>query len=264
MKHKILKVLAFISLAAMVIGAVSPGAFADETGASDDTGEFGDHKMGHGPRGGPVIYGETMEAPVFDTEDEEMEFLVERITESINRKIAMLQGMIENIDEIEDEDITKDSIEEQISELEELLKDMESATTLDELKEILEAGRESMMKENPGKGERPEMEVMEFESDEDEMQYLVERETEHITKRIEMLNEKLADTDNEDEEAEIEEQITELEELLENIESATTLDGLKEILEEYSENKPQQLRHGRECGPMGPAPELEEGVSQVE
>jgi hypothetical protein len=56
--------------------------------------------------------------------------------------------------------------------------------------------------------------------------------------------------------------MTELEDLLADIESATTLDELKEILEEYRENNPQPHGHGGEHGPMGHAPELEEEVSE--
>ena len=260
MKHKVLKMLACISLVAMVLGAITPGAFADETGTANEAREPGDHKIMHGPGAAPEMGDEEMEAPVFDTEEEEMEFLVERATESINRKIEMLD---EKLAETEDED-EQAEIEEKIAELEALLEDIEDATTVDELKEILETARESMMTENPGKGERPEMEEMQFASDEEEMEYLVERETEHITKQIEMLDEKLADTEDEDKQTEIEEKITDLEELLTSIEDATTLDELKEILEEYRENNPQPHGHRGERGPMGHAPGLEEEVTEEE
>ncbi|WP_407283369.1 hypothetical protein V7O61_12900 [Methanolobus sp. WCC1] len=262
MKHKILKVLACISLAAMVLGAITPGAFADETGTADEAKEFGDHKMMHGPGGAPEMGDEDMEAPVFDSEEEEMEFLVEKETEHITKRIEMLN---EKLAETEDEE-EQAEIEEQIAELEDLLEDIESAETLDDLKEILETARESMMTENPVKGERPEMEDMEFASDDEEMEFLVERQTESINKRLEMLQEMLDNIDEiEDENItsdSIEEQMTELEDLLADIESATTLDELKEILEEYRENNPQPHGHGGEHGPMGHAAELEEEVSE--
>ena len=156
MKHKILKVLACISLVAMVLSAVTPGAFADESGTADEAKQFGNQKMGHGPHAGPGMGCEGMAVPVFDTEDEEMEFLVERETENINQKIEMLEGMLGKIDEIGDENITEESIEERISELEDLLEDIESATTLDELKEILEEYRENNPRpEGHGRGHGP-------------------------------------------------------------------------------------------------------------
>jgi DNA repair exonuclease SbcCD ATPase subunit len=209
--------------------------------------------MGHGPRGGPGMDSENaVEAMEFDSEEEELEFLVERTTESISHRIEKLNDMLENIDEIDNEDITEESIDEQITELETLLEEVEAATSVDELKEIMEEARDSMM---PGmKGEKPEMEEMEFESEEEEMEFLLERETESISHRIEKLNDMLENVDeidNEDiTEESIEEQITELEALREGIESATTLDKLKEILEEYRENNPQPHGHGGERGPM--------------
>ncbi|WMW26070.1 hypothetical protein RE474_04935 [Methanolobus sediminis] len=267
MKHKILKVLACISLIAMVFGAVTPGAFADETGTSNDT-KFDGHNMMHAPDGNFSINNSSMAEPVFDSEEEEMIFLVERTNESVSRKIEMLQGMLDNIDEIDDENVTADSIQEQITELQALLADVESTTTLDELKGILETARGSMMTENPGKGERPEMEKMVFDSDEEEMQYLVERETEHINKRIEMLNEKIDNIDEINDEnvteESINEEITGLENLLADIQGATTLDELKEILEEYRESNPHPRGHGGEHGPMSQAPELEEEVTTEE
>ncbi|TQD24953.1 hypothetical protein [Methanolobus vulcani] len=258
MKHKVLKILTCISLVAMVLCAVTPGAFADETETSDDSGGAVDHKMGHGPCGAPDMDSDDMEAPVFDTEEEEMDFLVERANESISRQIEMLEEKLADTDD-EDEEA---EIEEQITELNELLEDIEDATTLDDIKEIMETARESMMTENPVKGERPDVKEMVFDSDDEEMEYLVERETEHITKRIEMLDEKLADTEDDDEEAEIEKQITELDELLEDIDSVDSLDELKEILEEYRENNPRPEGYGGEHRPMGPAPELEEEVTE--
>jgi hypothetical protein len=268
MKHRILKLLACISLAAMVLSVVTPGAFADETGTANDTKEFDDHRMMNAPDGNFSINNSIMEAPVFDSEEEEMNFLVERTNESISRKIEMLQEMLYNIDEIDDENITPDSIQEQITELQGLLADVESATTLDELKGILETSRESMMMENPVKGERPEMEKIVFDSDEEEMAFLVERETEHITKRIEMLNEKMDNIDEMNDENVTEEfineEITGLEDLLSEIQGATTLDELKTILEGYRANNPQPHGHGREHGPMGPAPEIEEEITQEE
>lgn len=140
MKHKILKVLACISLIAMVFGAVTPGAFADETGTPNDT-KFDGHKMMHTSDGNFCINNSSMAAPVFDSEQEEMNFLVERTNESVSRKIEMLQGMLDNIDEIDDENVTADSIQEHITELQALLADVESATTLDELKTIMEEYR---------------------------------------------------------------------------------------------------------------------------
>ncbi len=154
MKHRFMKVLACLSLVLMVFSAVTPGAFADETGTTY-TKEFGDQKMMHTPHGNPEMNGkEVMDALVFDTEEEEMEFLVERETESINNRIERLNEMLENIDEIADDNINEDSIQEQITELETLLSDIESATTLDELKETLEEYRESNPQPRGHGGER--------------------------------------------------------------------------------------------------------------
>ncbi|WP_094227256.1 hypothetical protein [Methanolobus psychrotolerans] len=148
MKHKYMKVLACLSLALIVFSAVTPGAFADETGTAKETKEFRDykvmdHRVMNSPRENHGMNNEAMEAPVFETEEEEMQFLVERQTECINKRIERLQGMLENIDEIDDENITEDSINEQITELETLLTDIEDATTLDEFKEILEEARKN-------------------------------------------------------------------------------------------------------------------------
>ena len=154
MKHRFMKVLACLSLVLMVFSAVAPGAFADETGTTEDTKEFAYHKMMHTPHGNPEMNGEeAMDALVFDTEDEEMDFLVERETESINRRMEMLQGMLENINEREDENITEESIEEQITELETLLADIEEASSLDQLKEIMEEYRENNSQPRGHRGE---------------------------------------------------------------------------------------------------------------
>ncbi|WP_319506529.1 hypothetical protein [uncultured Methanolobus sp.] len=264
MKHRFMKVLACLSLVLMVFGAVTPGAFADETGTADKK-EFGDQKMMHTPHVNPEMNGEeVMDALVFDTEEEEMEFLVERETESINNRIERLKEMLENIDEIADDNITKDSIEEQITELKTLLADIEDTSSLDQLKEIMEEAREAMMMGKQGiMGDRPQMEEMEFDTEDKEIEFLVERETESINNRIERLNgmleniDEIAD-DNITEDS-IQEQITELETLLSDIESATTLDELKETLEEYRKSNPQPRGHGGERGPMNP--DFEEEVT---
>ncbi|SFM78170.1 hypothetical protein [Methanolobus profundi] len=251
MKHRFMKVLACLSLVVMVLGAVTPGALADDAGTTEDAKEFGDHPMMHGPKGDPGMSDDgTIEAMEFDSEEEELAFFIEKGTESINNRIEMLQEMLDNIDEIEDENITEETIEEEISELEALLDEIENVTTMDELKEIMQETRGSM---SDMKGDRPEMEEMVFDSDEEEMAFLVERETESINKKIEMLSEMLENIDEiEDEnitEEIIEEQITNLETLLEDIENVTTLDELKEILEEYRESNPQPRGHRGEHRP---------------
>ncbi|MEZ5334117.1 MAG: hypothetical protein R2741_02185 [Methanolobus sp.] len=253
MKHKFMKAITCLSLVMMVFSAVTPGAFADDTGTVSDTDDFSDLKMRHGPRGGPEIDSEnTIEAMEFDSEEEELEFLVERTTDSITKQIEKLNEMLENIDETDNENITEESIDEQIAELETLLEEVEAATSVDELKEIMEEARDSMIPAM--KGERHGMEEMEFDSEEEEMEFLLERETELISHRTEKLNEMLENIDeinNEDiTEESIEEQIAELEALHKDIESATSLDELKEILEEYRENNPQPHRHGGERKPM--------------
>ncbi|WP_340820345.1 hypothetical protein [Methanolobus sp. WCC4] len=250
MKHRFLKVVACISLIAMVLSAVMPGALADDTGTTDSK-EFGEKPMKQGLRGNPGMSDEgPIEAMEFESDEEEMEFIVEMHTERINNRIERLTERLTDLEEDTDE---YEAISEDIEELEALLEDIEEATTLDELKEILNEARESMMPEM--RGEKPEREEMEFDSDEEEMEFVVERQTERINHRIEMLNGMLENIDEiEDEnitEDSIEEQITELEALLEDIEGATTLDELREILEEYRENNPQPSRHGGEHG-QGP------------
>ncbi|WP_292466510.1 hypothetical protein [Methanolobus sp.] len=266
MKQKLLKAIACLSLVLMVFSAMAPGAFADVTGTASDADKFSEHsKMRNGSRGGPGMdRGEAVEAMEFDSEDQELEFVVEKTTESFNYRIERLNEMLENIDEMDNENITEESIEEQITELETLLEDIEAAETLDDFKAIMEEAKESMMENMPEKGERPAMEEMEFDSDEEEMEFIVEKATESINHNIEKLNEMLENIDEIDDESvteeSIEEQIAELETLQEDIESATTLDELKEIIKEARENNPQPHGHGHggEFGPMNP--DFEEGV----
>lgn len=257
MKHKILKAVACLSLVMMVFSAITPGAFADDnTTAVSDTEKFSNHKIGHGLSGGIGMNNSSLEAMEFDSEEEEMEFLTEKANESIRKKIEKLNEMLENIDEIDDENVTEDSIQEQIDELDALLEDIENATTLDELQAIMEEARDLMMPTMKGgnhgmSGDRPEME---FETEEEEMEFLVERANESISNKIEELNETLANIDEIDDETvtedSIQEQIDELETFLEEIESATTLDELQAIMEEYRESYPHQHGHGRGHGPM--------------
>ncbi len=287
MKHKLMKTLACLSLVLMVFSAMAPGAFADETGTASDADKFSEHnKIKDGQRGGPGMdRGEAGEAMEFDSDKEELEFVVEKTTESINNRIERLNEMLENIDEIDNEDITEESIEEQTTELEALLEDIEDTETLDDFKAIMEEARDSMMENRPEKGERPAMEMMEnkpekgerpameemeFESDKEEMDFIVEKATEHINNNIARLNgmlENIDEIDNENiTEESIEEQTTELEALLEDIEDAETLDDLKEIMEESRETNSQPhgqgeaQREGHE--PMAHAHGLSEEVTE--
>lgn len=273
MKQKLLKAIACLSLVMMVFSAMAPGAFADDTGTASDVDNMKD-----GQRGGPGMdRAQAREAMEFDSDEEELEFVVEKTTEHINNRIEKLNEMLENIDDIENENITEESIEEKVAELEALLKDIEDAETLDDFKATMEEARDSMMpdmKENgksmmenrPEKGERPAIEEMEFESDEEEMEFIVEKATESINHRIEKLNEMLEnidDIENEDiTEESIEEKTTELEALLKDIESVETLDDLKEIMKEARENNPRPRGQMRGHGPMGPGPELAEEVTE--
>ena len=145
MKQKFLKSIACLSLVMMVFSAMAPGAFADDTGTASDADKFSEHnKMRNALRSGPGMdRGEAVEAMEFNSEEEELEFVVEKTTESINHRIERLNEMLENIDEIDNENITEEIIEEQVAELEALLEDIESATTLEELREIREEARDN-------------------------------------------------------------------------------------------------------------------------
>jgi hypothetical protein len=148
MRHRFIKIVACISLVLMVFSVLTPGAFADETGTLEEKTEFRNNKMMHSPDKnlimGPGMNEKApMDKPVFETEEEEMEFLVERETEFATKRIEMLEGMLENIDEIEDENITEESIEEQIAKLETLLANIRDASNLEELRTIHEEYREN-------------------------------------------------------------------------------------------------------------------------
>ncbi|MDW7730830.1 MAG: hypothetical protein SCH66_00190 [Methanolobus sp.] len=219
MKPQGKKILACLSMMLMVISIIPSGAVANETGTdSNGTGmlPFKDHFRGRGP--GPVGPGNETEMQEFETEEEELEFLKERTVESIEKRIEIL----ENFDVTTNENVTVESVEGEIGELEALIEEVNSASTLEELRKIT-----ADMK-RPGH----EMKKPEFETEEEELEFIRERTIESIEKRIEML-ENFDGTADENMTAEsVEEEVTKLEALIEEVNDASTLDEVKEITAE--------------------------------
>ncbi|WP_406655573.1 hypothetical protein V7O62_07190 [Methanolobus sp. ZRKC2] len=204
------KVLACFSLMLMVLSIVPSGAVVNTTD-TDSNGTYMLSPECHFREKGPLRNGHGMEKPEFETEEEELEFMKERITEATERRIERLQ----NLDETANENVTEESVEEKIAELETLIEEVNNASTLEELKEIM-----------------AEMKRPEFETEEEELEFMKGRITEVTEKKIERLQNFNETTNENVTEESVEEKIAELETLIEEVNNASTLEELKEIMAE--------------------------------
>lgn len=268
------KVLACLSLVLMVLSIVPSGALTNESSSQNatDIPDLAEGKFqGKGPMGKPA-----MEMPEFETEEEEMAFLKERAVESIEKRIEMAKKMLENIDEIDNENVTEESLEEEISELQALLDKINSATTLEELKELMsesmKMGKEGMKmgSEREMKGEKPEKEMPEFETEEEELEFVKEMMTNSTQMRIERTTSMIENIDEIDDEnvtaESLEEELSELQALLDKINNATTLDELKELMSESMKmgEKGMKMSEGGKMRGMGPGMKMPEFETEEE
>lgn len=184
MKTQGKKILAGLTVLLMVLCIIPSGAVDNETATDSNSTDMlppEDNFRGRGPMiPGPMGPGNEAEMQEFETEEEELEFFKARTIESIEKRIEML----ENFDETADENITAESVDEEISELEALIEEVNNASTLDEVKEItaemMRPGNGKMMKghgiEKPG-----------FETEDEEIEFVKERTTESVDRMIGIL-----------------------------------------------------------------------------
>jgi hypothetical protein len=177
------KALACLSLMLVVLSVIPSGAISNETGIQNatDIADFAEGKFkGRGP-----MERSAMEIPEFETEEEEMAFLKEKTVESIEKRIDMAEKMLENIYGTDSKNVTAESLEEEISELKILLEKINSATTLEELKELMS---ESMkMAQGRIRGQGPGMKMPEFETEDEELEFVKARTEESVERMIETL-----------------------------------------------------------------------------
>lgn len=229
------KALACISLVLLVLSIMPSGALANESCSQNATdisafakGTF--KGRGHGPMEKP-----SMEMPKFETEEQEFDYLKDRMTNITEMRIERTNSMLEDIDEIGDENLTAEDLEEQLSELKALLEQINSATTLDELKELMPES----VKMGPGgemRGKGPRMRMPEFETEEEQLEFEKARTEESVDRMIGMLeNTTLEDSDNLTNE-DIEAILAQLEGIKSRLSSGDlTLEDIKEIRKSMSE-----------------------------
>lgn len=242
------KALACISLVLLVLSIIPSGALSNETGTQNatDAAAFADGRSkGKGPMERPG-----MEMPQFETEEEKMAFLKERAIESVQKRIEMTEKMLGNIDETDNGNVTAESLEKEIGELEALLEQINSATSLEELKELMSES----MKMGEGKKMRDKgsgMEIPEFETEEEEFGFLKEMMTTSTEMRIERTTsmiENMGEVNDEKVTAEsLKEELSKLEALLEDINDTTTLEELRELM-------PENMKMGRGNEMQGKGP----------
>ncbi|AKB85227.1 hypothetical protein [Methanococcoides methylutens] len=87
---------------------------------------------GHGDRN----MGMMEEMPEFESDEEKFEYLLEMMSESIDKRIEALESI--DLDEIDNERITAENIAERLDNLEQAQEALADATSLDDLKEIRE------------------------------------------------------------------------------------------------------------------------------
>jgi hypothetical protein len=189
------KALACLSLMLVVFSIVPSGALTNETDAQNatDIPDFAEGRSwGRGAMERP-----SPEMPEFETEEEEIEFLKEMMANLTRMRIDRTTSMLGDVDEIDNANITEESLGEQLSELEALLEKINSATTLEELKEIMS---ETMKMGEGGqmRGKGPGMEMPEFETEEEELEFVKARTLGSVERMIETLeNTTLEETDSE-------------------------------------------------------------------
>lgn len=238
------KILASLSLILMVLCIIPSGAVADDNGtdtSETDAISFEDHFRGKGPMGP----GREMQMPEFETEEEELAFVKNGTEKSVERMIEML----ENVELDDSSELTGDDIEDLIDQLEDIqnkladeeltLEDLEEIK--EEISQIMETFREAMPAPEGDKEAKPE-----FETEEEEIEFVKERTTESIDRMIEILeNINLEDSEeltNDD----IESMISQLEEIKTSLDDEElTLEELKEIKESIF----QIMENAREAMP---------------
>jgi hypothetical protein len=229
------KALACLSLMLVVFSIVPSGALTNETDAQNAT-DIPDLAEGRS-WGKGAMERPSLEMPEFETEEEEIEFLKEMMANLTRMRIDRTTSMLGDVDEIDSANITEESLGEQLSELEALLEKINSATTLEELKEIMSgSGKMGEGREMRGKG--PGMNMPEFETEEEEIEFVKERTAGSVERMMGILE----DTDLDDTEAgnitsdDIEAMLVRLEGIKARLGSEDlTLDDLEEIRESISQ-----------------------------
>lgn len=227
MKPQSKKILAGLTVMLMVLCIIPSGAVENETvtdSSRTDMIPSEDNFRGRGQMGpGPMGPGNEIEMQEFETEEEELEFFKARTIESIEKRIEML----ENFDGTADENITAESVEEEISKLEALIEEVNNASTLDEVKEIT---AEVMGPGNLMKGPGHEMKKPEFETEEEEIEFFKERTTESVDRMIGMLENIDLEDSGEITSDDIESMISQLEDIKTSLDDEDlTLDELEEM-----------------------------------
>jgi hypothetical protein len=235
------KALACLSLMLVVLSVIPSGAISNETGVQNatDIPDIAEGKF----KGREPIERSAMEIPEFETEEQEMAFLKEKTVGSIEKRIDMAENMLENIDGTDSQNGTAESLEEEVSELKILLEKINSATTLEELKELMsesmKMGKEGikMGKEREMMGKGPGKEIPEFETEEEELEFVKARTEDSVERMIETLgNIDVEKTDSANMTSEdVEAILVQLEDIKSRLNSEDlTLEDLQEIKESMS------------------------------
>lgn len=238
MTKKILKLLSCLAVILMVACILPSGAFA----AENDQLDKGDMKFGKMNRFADSgmdrsdIREKFQKVQEFETDEEKFEYLLEMMSESIDKRIEALESI--DLDEIDDERITAEGIEKHLESLYNVKEELETAESLEDLREIRESIASVKPQDGPGHRNMERIENMpEFESDEEKFEYILEKMSDSIDKRIELLES--LDLDEIDDKRitaeDVAERLDNLEQAQESLTDATSLEDLKEIREDLKE-----------------------------
>ncbi len=227
-QRKLTKSIAVLSVALMVVCLV-PATFA----AQDNNQEYNMHGKMHEKMN-------TGEPASFSLDNATFETKQERMLEQVNDTISKIESDIENIDELDNENITEEMLTTALTQLEEaktLIIDAEDEDDLKEAMELIRSTTEELgiePQKEPGMGQRPMEDQGMFQGNES-FETQQEKMLEHIESMISKLEsdaENIDELDNENITAE----------MLDN--ATTQLEGAKTIVENAEEV--EDLKEARE------------------
>jgi len=227
-QRKLTKSIAVLSVALMVVCLV-PATFA----AQDNNQEYNMHGKMHEKMS-------TGEPASFSLDNATFETKQERMLEQVNDTISKIESDIENIDELENENITEEMLTTALTQLEEaktLIVDAEDEDDLKEAMELIHSTTEELgiePQKEPGMGQRP-MEDQGMLQGNESFETQQEKMLEHIESMISKLEsdaENIDELDNENITAKmLDNATTQLEEAKTLVENSEDEEDLKEAME---------------------------------
>ncbi|WP_445475480.1 hypothetical protein ACT9XH_01665 [Methanococcoides methylutens] len=133
MTKKVLKLLSCLAVMLMVLSILPSAALAAEDNVKLKSGKMDRSDSGIGIYNNDKVI---QEMPEFETEEEMFEYIQNELFEFIDEQIEVLEKKKENLDEINNKNITAELIDEQIEVLDNAKEETENAESLEDLEEI--------------------------------------------------------------------------------------------------------------------------------